>query len=72
MILTQYFSDFLHKSICCWYLFCYLLYILTPVIKISRYWDRKAFANSVDPDQMLQNEASDQNPLFAIYEGCSK
>ena len=26
---------------------------------ISKYWDRKAFVNSVDPDQMLQNAASD-------------
>ena len=25
-----------------------------------KYWDRKAFANSVDPDKMLQNAASDQ------------
>ena len=24
-----------------------------------KYWDRKAFANSVDPDQMPQNEESD-------------
>ena len=25
-----------------------------------KYWDRRAFANSVDPDQMPQNAASDQ------------
>ena len=25
----------------------------------SKYWARQAFANSVDPDQMLQNVASD-------------
>ena len=25
-----------------------------------KYWDRQAWANSVDPDQMLQNAASDQ------------
>ena len=24
----------------------------------SKYWDRQAFANSVDPDEMLQNAAS--------------
>ena len=27
-----------------------------------KYWDRQAFANSVDPDLMLQDAASDQGP----------
>ena len=26
-----------------------------------KYWDRQAFANRVDPDQMLHNVASDQD-----------
>ena len=29
-----------------------------------KYWDRQAWANSVDPDQMPQNVASDQGPHF--------
>ena len=31
------------------------------------YWNRHAFANSVDPDQMLQNGASDQGLHFLLY-----
>ena len=27
--------------------------------KNRKYWDRKSWANSVDPDQVLQNAASD-------------
>ena len=38
---------------------------------IPKYWDRKAWANSVDPDQMPQNVASDQGlyclPLLKQY-----
>ena len=29
-----------------------------------KYWDRQAWANSVDPDQMPQNVASDQVYIF--------
>ena len=32
---------------------------LFPLYNIYPYWDRQAWANSVDPDQMLQNAASD-------------
>ena len=36
-----------------------------------KYWDGQAWANSVDPDQMLQNAASDQGlhclPLIQRY-----
>ena len=39
--------------------------------KNPKYWDRLAWANSVDPDQMLQNAASDQGlhwlPLIQHY-----
>ena len=30
-------------------------------------WDRQAFANSVDPDQMPQNAASDQGQHCLTY-----
>ena len=34
-----------------------------------KYWDRQAFANNVDPDQMLLNVASNQDlPVFAIQQ----
>ena len=29
---------------------------------IPKYWDRQVWANSVDPDQMLKNAVSDQDP----------
>ena len=32
-----------------------------------KYWDRYAFANSVDPDQMLQNATSDQGTVCHTY-----
>ena len=32
-----------------------------------KYWGRLAFANSVDPDQMLQNAASDQGLHYLPY-----
>ena len=32
-----------------------------------KYWDKKAFANSVDPDQMPQNAASDQGLHYLPY-----
>ena len=34
-------------------------YRLKCTIITLKYWDRYAFANSVEPDQMLQNAASD-------------
>ena len=33
------------------------------------YWDRQAFANSVDPDQVPQNTASDQ--VYTVCHTCS-
>ena len=40
----------------------YLRYSNNP-----KFWDRKAFANSVDLDQTSQNMVSDQSSLFAIH-----
>ena len=34
---------------------CVSIYCKSP-----KYWDRQALANSVDPDQLPQNAASDQ------------
>ena len=50
--------------------------ILNTVTNLSIYLDRKAFANSVDPDQMLQNVASHQGlhclPYIQQYFKCIK
>ena len=32
-----------------------------------KYWDRQAFANSIDPDQTLQNVPSDQGLQYLPY-----
>ena len=49
------------------YLWClYKLYIYLSFNSLSiypndpKYWDKQVWAYSVDPDQMLQNAASDQ------------
>ena len=34
---------------------------------ILKYWDRQAWANSVDPDQTPQNAASDQGLHFLPF-----
>ena len=48
-----------------------LLLLVFSLILIYRnnpkYWDRQAFANSVDPDQMPQNAASDQGLVCLSY-----
>ena len=45
--------------------------LLSTYHKNPKYWDRQACANSVDPDQMPQNAASDQGlhclPLVQQY-----
>ena len=47
------------------FLFFYKTYeallISTQYHNNPKYWDRQAFANSLDPDMMLKNEASDQD-----------
>ena len=42
------------------YNFCLDIAWLFDYLNNPKYWDRQAWANSVDPDQMLQNAASDQ------------
>ena len=37
-----------------------LLGYMADYVRLTKYWDSKAFANSADPDQMLQNAVSDQ------------
>ena len=61
LLLSLILADSQHYSQFLYFFFFFAQYRINP-----KYWDRQAWANSVDPDQTLLSVASDLGRMFAL------